>query len=357
MQLPIPNFLKSQKKPSTADPNIITRESFRKYRGPRPKGTTEIFRVNVGKYEKEVLKGEPLFTREHLELYRDIVEWKLESKDIHHMIYWSALRTSWLCHKGLSYEEAMKVHLRAPLEWAGVHDINKVRPVLQRTVEQWNACSVKADLVDMLLKCAVKMPRVEKIVCIGLGSFARRYGSCYCAQSKVKINIIQQHLLAITIAETLEEYYIQQGTAREDLEQIPIILQDPGYIDMDKTLLTELSPRFSVVEDPEGFLAIDETSFVIHIACSAPVAEVLADLTAAGDCGKGPAGILGDEMVTAKPAQWATGIDFETPRVLEFLKGYEMRDFDDVTISKEDLEGIWDESPWFWWLQLRFRKR
>ncbi|KAF2638294.1 hypothetical protein P280DRAFT_529141 [Massarina eburnea CBS 473.64] len=358
MPLQIPNLFQKREKSSAipTDPNIITRESFKRHcimnHGLDPDIKDGLPKFNILNYEKQVLKNKPLRTRSFLNTAKDVLRKQKENK----LIDWSHMRTSSMCENEVPYEQAVKVPLRKPLEWNGVHDIERVRIVLQRTVEQWDSCSTKKDLVKMVRESAVKMPRVKNIICFGLGSFAHRYGDCHCKSGEVEVNMITQHLTALTIAETLEEYCINQTTVGQVQDPIPIILQDPGYVDIDRTLLSELSPRFETRDDPDGFLAIDENSFVITIACVAPVYEVLADLTAAGDCGRGPAGILGDEVNTTRSAKWATGMDWETPRMLKFLKNYDTRGFDGFVVAKEEFGGLWKNDMWLWDTQLWVRK-
>jgi hypothetical protein len=333
-----------------AAPNLITRQQKFGFRGPdttkRTKENDQDQKVNVGKFEREILKGNLLWTRKRLEAAKNF----LHEKEGEWLIDWTDYRTSNMVINDNMVPREPPTHKSMQ---RGVHDIERVRKVLQRTVGQWEACRMRADLIKLTRDFATKMPKVNKIVCFGLGSFSRQYGSCYCEKSVVNNEMMLQHLTALTIAETLEEVYVDKAISDH---RIAIILQDPEYTDIDVPLFSELSDRFSIVEDPDGFLVIDQNTFVIHFCCPVPIYEIVADLTAAGECGKGPAGVLGNEMIVKGPAEWASAIDWETPRVLKFLKNYEMRDFDDFKLTEEEITALWGTFPWFWLSQIYFRK-
>jgi hypothetical protein len=63
---------------------------------------------------------------------------------------------------------------------------------------------------------------------------------------------------------------------RMPAESLVTIFQDPIYTEGDITALRQLGPR--VVNDPQGFLAIDEETLVVSINPSTPVRQIVADL-------------------------------------------------------------------------------
>ena len=89
------------------------------------------------------------------------------------------------------------------------------------------------------------------------------------------------------MAKELTAMYEQSGTPLN--EPITIIAQDPVYTRDDVTILSHLPVRISIVSDPDGFLAIDESTLVMSLYPNVPVKQIVADLAAEG---KGPAAMF-----------------------------------------------------------------
>jgi hypothetical protein len=53
-------------------------------------------------------------------------------------------------------------------------------------------------------------------------------------------------------------------------------VQDPEYTDVDRRILH--GAGFQVVDDPHGFLKVNEQSIVLSIAASMPVKHIIADI-------------------------------------------------------------------------------
>lgn len=53
----------------------------------------------------------------------------------------------------------------------------------------------------------------------------------------------------------------------------PCYIQDPVYNEIDKSILGGLG--MVVLDDPNGFLEVDENSFVVSIAANVPVKEII----------------------------------------------------------------------------------
>jgi hypothetical protein len=64
----------------------------------------------------------------------------------------------------------------------------------------------------------------------------------------------------ITIAEALTACY--QAKCDGDVALVRIPVQDPNYSDASRALLPLLSSQIEFVDDPEGWLAIDEHTFL-----------------------------------------------------------------------------------------------
>jgi hypothetical protein len=113
--------------------------------------------------------------------------------------------------------------------------------------------------------------KVGRIVAFSCGSITRdRFKSA--PRSSV------QHALALTVSKVL--------TARQ-IEHVPCYAQDPCYGLNDEALLTEWC--IDILDDPDGFLAVDRSTFVISIASDSPVRQIIADLAK-------PAAIIWDRV-------------------------------------------------------------
>ncbi|KAJ4373294.1 hypothetical protein N0V83_003588 [Neocucurbitaria cava] len=107
------------------------------------------------------------------------------------------------------------------------------------------------------------MQHVDKIICFGLGCFDAKYPLA------VKCRYIQ-HLAAYTIRDVIAQ---KQGG-----EPPKIYTQEPHYC---KAAIALVKARFDmeVLEDPEGFRALDGNTFVMTVSPDVPVRQVAFGLT------------------------------------------------------------------------------
>ncbi|KAF2107148.1 hypothetical protein BDV96DRAFT_589772 [Lophiotrema nucula] len=120
------------------------------------------------------------------------------------------------------------------------------------------------------------MKYVSRICCFALGNFTYP-GSRH------------QHLVACTIRDILEK-----DGGKHHAEKIEIFAQDPLYCQGTKKILKELYDII-VVDNPEGFKMLNESTFVITVAPLVPVRQLSVDLL--NDVG-GPAGMMCMEIRT-----------------------------------------------------------
>lgn len=81
---------------------------------------------------------------------------------------------------------------------------------------------------------------------------------------------ISQHALILTVKSIL-----QTKNAPADAE-IKCYAQDPKYSDADRTAIEEAG--IQVLEDPHGFLEVDDSSVVLSFSPHVPVRQIVADL-------------------------------------------------------------------------------
>lgn len=84
-----------------------------------------------------------------------------------------------------------------------------------------------------------------------------------------------QHVLMLALKRILEAR--QQQQARLDTPHlIPCFAQDPVYTDVDKTILAEHG--VAILDDPRGFLEVDDQSAVLSFAPNICVRQIVADI-------------------------------------------------------------------------------
>ncbi|OAG08543.1 uncharacterized protein CC84DRAFT_1174004 [Paraphaeosphaeria sporulosa] len=128
-------------------------------------------------------------------------------------------------------------------------------------------------------------PRIDKVVCMGLGSLSRQTGTLSGLDAWFRP--YSQHIVALSIAKALDDLYEHQYERYGDNDtRVRVLAQDPGYSDSDKQVLAENG--ITVLEDPNGLIAIDEKTFVMSAFPSFPLYEIIADMLP----GSGPAAIF-----------------------------------------------------------------
>jgi hypothetical protein len=285
----------------------------------------------------------PVFTRQNLELALEELkkipsgggEWEYQALDIHgqkecHSITlmspeeckpqydeeWKMTFMSEPDLNYLAYVHVPKKHLNLFTPPKNVFPIlfyNRTWPVrdcncqamrYESMQEDWEGLAYQKTLVAHLEKHGEEMEQVDTILCFGLGTLdlAQTY---------------MQHLAATTIRRVL--------SAKQNMRTSPdaepkIFAQDPGYCEGCKILLKD---RFNIeiVDNHQGFLQLDKSSFVITIAPSVPVSQIAVDVTF--DEG-GPAGMLCEEIMDESRGKATTMLIHEndpwSPRLQSYKK-------------------------------------
>jgi len=78
-----------------------------------------------------------------------------------------------------------------------------------------------------------------------------------------------QHALILTLQDEL-------GKKQSNSHHIRCFAQDPAYTPIDKLVLE--SHNITVLNDPKGFLEVDDSTVVISCAADVPVKEIISDL-------------------------------------------------------------------------------
>ncbi|GKZ68442.1 hypothetical protein AnigIFM50267_003150 [Aspergillus niger] len=105
---------------------------------------------------------------------------------------------------------------------------------------------------------------ITRIVAFGLGTLGKaEFGN-------VSVRSYAQHAAMLTMATILKEARISKG------QDVQCFAQDPWYDEKDVDFLRGLG--ITVVNDPEGFLMIDEHTLVFSVCPNIPVRQIVADV-------------------------------------------------------------------------------
>lgn len=136
-----------------------------------------------------------------------------------------------------------------------------VKADLEGVRDTWNtskACERLKTLLD-----STKIPPCNKVVAFALGEFSR------LIEEEWQHRSASQYALLLTLCDVLR---IQTPERTE----IACYVQDPAYSDVDHAVLS--SYGVNVVDDPEGFLQVDDSTAVISCGPNAPVREIVTEL-------------------------------------------------------------------------------
>ncbi|KAF2649063.1 hypothetical protein K491DRAFT_762661 [Lophiostoma macrostomum CBS 122681] len=203
-------------------------------------------------------------------------------------------------------------------------DIAEIRKDMEQSKELWQTTDSQNEIVEKLAKHLKRsdVSRIDKIVCLALGTIRR--------DSSHPDPRIQHHLAS--------------GLARA--LGLPVCAQDPAYSEMiDEIILEQLDPPISVIHDPQGVLAIDESTLVICLFSNAPLLEVIADLLP-----QGPTAMIINEAGLRR--ENPLSIDsWNTPRVMDLIEKYEVHGIGEICDFSEDLIKVINRSSsGFSWL-------
>lgn len=209
---------------------------------------------------------------------------------------------------------------------------------LEQKQQSWAICddtyrsSNTRTLLQLQITCQhlqSNAPRIDKVVCMGLGGLTRQTGSLNGLDAWFRPYF--QHIVALSISEALDDLYTEHPERYGgSTSPVKILAQDPGYSHSDKQILSEHG--IAVVEDPHGLLAIDESTFVMSAFPSFPLYEIIADMLPAGPAAVFDASLPGDVSQVDSAMRCN---EFAAPRVKRMFQGWQI------------YEPRWDEQELF----------
>ncbi|PKX89884.1 uncharacterized protein P174DRAFT_425049 [Aspergillus novofumigatus IBT 16806] len=141
-------------------------------------------------------------------------------------------------------------------------DLNSGLEFLDTTLRGWEGSEPWRDIKSTLSSLNLNT-KIAKVIGMACGSFTPTLERCGSRRSAV------QHALLLTIKSFLQEYNL--GTS-----EVACYVQDPGYSKTDRLVLEQSDIK--VLEDPEGFLEMDDASLVFSCNPNICVKEIVADI-------------------------------------------------------------------------------
>ncbi|PSN66094.1 hypothetical protein BS50DRAFT_635260 [Corynespora cassiicola Philippines] len=243
-------------------------------------------------------------------------------------------------------------HIPSPIVLRDTPGVQDLEHLGEETIKSWNAMLVKIagtwraslsrkKLLEKLAGLMTKNTKITKIVGFGLGSLE---------MSGDKQHILQ-YLTAATIAGFLNQEYRRLEPNHEDME---IALQDPAYTSLDRYFLPRCYGRTRIVENPDGFLEIDEHTLVMapFLPIEVPFLQICADIPG------GPAGIFCNKIGSSKRPGFSIH-QRSSPRVEKMLEGYDRIYFRDHFMEEDVRKAVDCKHYWYWLtgMQLHLRRR
>lgn len=130
----------------------------------------------------------------------------------------------------------------------------------ETSLRSWRECAAWKQL-ESILTTAAATHKMNKVIGLGCGSMASDELPGFASTPDF------QHALLVTIRDWI---------AQRDSSTVHCYAQDPIYTELDKSVLE--GHGIEVIEDPQAWLEVDDSSVVFSRGPDVPVKEIVADL-------------------------------------------------------------------------------
>lgn len=138
------------------------------------------------------------------------------------------------------------------------------RDIFKSTKQRWEDSEQCKHLTALLQ--SINVPDIHQIIALACGSIRR---DLHPRERPEHARSSSQHALIITLRKILK-------ARRENTTGISCYAQDPAYTETDKLILAEND--ISVLDDPDGFVMIDDSTLVLSFAPDVPVRQIVMDI-------------------------------------------------------------------------------
>lgn len=185
------------------------------------------------------------------------------------------------CHIKIDHIRALRdISTKQLYKIPSIKSNKEAESFLQSHLEEWKASSAYQQLRSSLIATLKTGIKINKVVGFSFGSVA---------DNECSIRSTLQHALAVTLREIVSQKY------ESKLDEIPCYVQDPIYTDIDRVILDKHGLK--VLDDPDGFLEVDNSSLVVSCSSNAPIKQIVTDLAY-------PAAIIWDTMQSNDISNW-----------------------------------------------------
>ncbi|EGD93097.1 hypothetical protein TESG_00653 [Trichophyton tonsurans CBS 112818] len=140
---------------------------------------------------------------------------------------------------------------------------------IQQRWESSDTClQLRAALKDIKLPQDIIINKIVAFACGSISGDRKSPSDAYWAASS-RERSSYQHSMLCTLQDTLK--------ARKGCHEVQCFAQDPIYTGIDSKILGEAG--ITIVEDPEGFLQVDDATVVVSLYPNAPIKQVVADIS------------------------------------------------------------------------------
>jgi hypothetical protein len=142
----------------------------------------------------------------------------------------------------------------------------EVEEFFETNRQKWETSAHCKQLRSIL--ASANMPNeIKKIVAFACGKISFKPATMIYTHAIERS--ASQHALILTMRDAL-------GAKLGDPSGIACYAQDPAYSEIDKSVLEQYGIR--ILNDPEGFLEVDDETIVLSFSPSVPVRQVVADI-------------------------------------------------------------------------------
>lgn len=146
--------------------------------------------------------------------------------------------------------------------------LEEVRKIFQTCFEEWKTCDTWKQLRTLIRALMLKNNpgNINKILGIGCGLISVDDGDGGTFADRCT----SQHASLLTMRDTVCEF------AKQCPDAIKCYIQDPAYTDVDRSVFSEAG--FIILEDPQAFLEVDDSTVVFSCAPNVLVRQLIAEL-------------------------------------------------------------------------------
>lgn len=158
------------------------------------------------------------------------------------------------------YTETEAPNLKEGSRHASFESDEAVEELFTNVQRAWGESESRKQLLHILNSSAAAH-EITKVVAVSLGSNA------WPRHQDGRESSPYQHAMLLTLREWVQKHNGPQS---------PCYTQDPGYVEIDHSILKKHGAE--IIEDPQAWLEMDETSIVVSISSNVPSREMIADL-------------------------------------------------------------------------------